>query len=100
MSAVVVELNSDCWIAFHAPGKQPVEELKMRAAQTLKTSFAYEDDEVEAITSDPLFQENARKKYYDAKRTFDHRRKIPRTVKIEFNRPGTRTKRGNPVEAG
>ncbi len=90
VSAVVVPMNAELWEAMRQSG-DPVGRLRERAEEQLRTRYGYAEDEVDAVGQDPLFQENSRRVYHVVLGRWRTSRKLPRAVKIEFNRPGTRT---------
>ena len=90
---VRVEVNSEMWTAIHAPGLDPPTEVGRRGLDVLRMHYGCEEDEVELIAGDPLYQNSCRTEYWEAKRRFDARRKLPRKFVLEFTRPGTRSRR-------
>lgn len=87
---VKVEVTTEMWTAIHAPGLDPPSEISRRGLDVLRTRYECEEDEVEFVGSDPLYRNSCRVQYWEAKRRFDSRRKLPRKLVLHFNRPGTR----------
>lgn len=87
---VRVDVTSEMWTAIHAPGLDPPVEVERRGLDVLRTRYEYEEDEVEVVANDPLYRDSARTEYWQAKRSFDARRKLPGHMELQFTRPGTR----------
>ena len=90
---VRVPVNSEMWAAIHSPGLDPPSEVGRRGENVLRMKYECEEDEVDFISRDPLYRNSCRTEYWQAKRMFDRKRKLPGHMTLEFNRPGTRTKR-------
>lgn len=88
---VKVPVNAEMWTTIHAQGLDPPTEIGRRGLDVLRMEYGCEEDEVEFIGKDALYANSCRTEYWQAKRTFDRHRKLPRKMVLEFNRPGTRT---------
>jgi hypothetical protein len=92
---VKVHVTTEMWTSIHAPGLDPPSEVGRRGLDVLRRDYQCEEDEIEFIGSDSLYRNSCRTEYWEAKRRFDSRRKLPRKMVLEFHRPGTRNKRMN-----
>lgn len=94
---VVIPVNAEMWSAIHSPAVDPVKEVQRRGLDRLRLNYGYEEDEIEVIEVDPLYANSCREQYWAAKKRFDHHRKIPKHLKVEFMRPGTRKANNRPM---
>lgn len=90
---IKLRVSSEMWTAIHSPGLDPPTEIGRRGADFLRTEYQCEEDEVRMICEDSLYQNSCRTQYWEAKRLFDRKQKLPRKFVLEFNRPGTRDAR-------
>ena len=87
---VKVVVTSEAWSAIHAPGLDPPTEVGRRGLDVLRMNYGCEEDEIQFIESDPLFRNSCHTEYWESKRRFDHKRKLPRKWVLHYTRPGTR----------
>lgn len=84
-------MNPELWESIRS-APDPPGRIRERALQELAQRYHYDDYELGAVGEDALLAESARRSYSSAMNDYSHRRKIPRTIVLEFNRPGTRNK--------
>jgi hypothetical protein len=87
---VVVPVNPDMWNGLHGPGMDPVSEVHRRGLDRLRMQYEMDEEEIAAVDADELYGESCRSAYWSAMRGFDRHRKLPRTLVLHYNRPGTR----------
>lgn len=87
---VRVEVNGEMWTAIHAPGQDPGREIQRRGLDVLRLRYNCEEDEVQAIEKDPVYENSCNAEYWRARRLYTEKRKLPSHLKLEFQRPGTR----------
>jgi hypothetical protein len=95
---VKIRVNGEVWTNIHAPGMDPPTEIERRGLDELRVKYECEEDEIELIANDPLYKDSARTEYWEARREYDTKRRYPRKMVLEFNRPGTRKANMKPKE--
>jgi hypothetical protein len=96
---VKVVVTTEMWTAIHQQGADPPAEIGRRGLDVLRMKYQCEEDEIQFIQSDPLYQNSCRTEYWEAKRMFDRKRKLPSKFRLDFNRPGTRKPNMKEAEA-
>ena len=91
MASVVVPVTIDFWLANEKTGKAE-SGLSERALLELKVKYHYKEDELDVVSNDPVYMESVRSAYQHLSLRARKQRRIPRTVRIEFQRLGTRKK--------
>ena len=91
MSKVVIPMNPELWESIRA-SEDPRDCIMKRGVQELEQRYGYDVRETGMVYEDPLYAQSARTAYLNAANTFAHRRKIPRTMVLEFHRPATRSR--------
>jgi hypothetical protein len=95
MASFSMKMNPDLWIGVEK-AENPEAALKERILHELDMQ-GYDKFEVEAIGSDPTFNESLRNEYRSAYRQFHGwRHSYPGSIRLHYQKLGTRKKSGKP----
>ena len=76
----------------------PVGELTERVVEELQVTYQYSEEDIDPIRSDPVFHDSIQREWYRVQRGMRGRKQaLPRTLKIRFGQPATRTAKGKPI---
>jgi len=76
---------TEAWPKIVAGG---VPEVQRRATEALRLRESYEELELAAIASDPLFAQSCLEGFSAGKKAYEKRRRLPTKLVVKFNRPG------------
>ena len=96
MIGLVVPMNLDLWLQIqNAPN--PPTALKERALLELRESYGYDEDQLELVETDPLFNQSVDFEYRKARKLATKKNKVPKTMKIEFQSLASKNRRHGPA---
>jgi hypothetical protein len=78
--------------------EKAIEKLHARAVEQLRASRPnWKEDEIHHVAQETMFRDSCRAAYYQALTEMQKRRRLPKTLRITFTRPGTRDDREREV---